>query len=105
MSSLALRSRNGVQSMGTARYALSVMALMMTLPAVAAEPAYPNRLVRIIVPLAPGGGTDNLTRIIVPRLIELLGQQVVVENRPGAGGQIGTDFVAKAAPDGYTILN
>lgn len=91
--------------MGTARYALSVMALMMTLPAVAAEPPYPNRLVRIIVPLAPGGGTDNLTRIIVPRLIELLGQQVVVENRPGAGGQIGTDFVAKAAPDGYTILN
>ena len=91
--------------MGTARYALSVMALMMALPAAAAEPAYPNRLLRIIVPLAPGGGTDNLTRIIVPRLIELLGQQVVVENRPGAGGQIGTDFVAKAAPDGYTILN
>jgi len=91
--------------MGTARYALSVMALVIAFPVVAAEPAYPNRLVRIIVPLAPGGGTDNLTRIIVPRLIELLGQQVVVENRPGAGGQIGTDFVAKAAPDGYTILN
>jgi tripartite-type tricarboxylate transporter receptor subunit TctC len=73
--------------------------------AFAAEPAYPNRAVRIIVPLAPGGGTDNLTRIMAPRLTELLGQQVVVENRPGAGGQIGTDFVAKAAADGYTILN
>ena len=91
--------------MDTTRYALSVMALMIALPASAAEPAYPNRLVRIIVPLAPGGGTDNLTRIMTPRLIESLGQQVVVENRPGAGGQIGTDFVAKAAPDGYTILN
>jgi tripartite-type tricarboxylate transporter receptor subunit TctC len=61
--------------------------------------------VRIIVALAPGGGTDNLTRIMAPRLTELLGQQIVVENRAGAGGQIGTDFVAKAAPDGYTILN
>ena len=66
---------------------------------------YPTRPVRIVVALAPGGGTDNLTRIIAPKLTELLGQQMVVENRAGAGGQIGTDFVAKAAPDGYTILN
>ena len=66
---------------------------------------YPARPVRIVVALAPGGGTDNLTRIMAPRLTELLGQQIVVENRAGAGGQIGTDFVAKAAPDGYTILN
>ena len=91
--------------MGAARYALSAMALMTALPAGAAESAYPNRLVRIIVPLAPGGGTDNLTRIMAPRLIELLGQQVVIENRPGAGGQIGTEIVAKAAPDGYTLLS
>jgi tripartite-type tricarboxylate transporter receptor subunit TctC len=77
-------------------------ALTMT-AGVAAE--YPTKPIRLIVPLSPGGGTDNLTRIMAPRLIELLGQQVVVENRPGAGGQIGTDFVAKAVPDGYTILN
>ena len=66
---------------------------------------YPQRSVRIIVPLAPGGGTDNLTRIIAPKLVEILGQQFVVENRAGAGGQIGSDFVAKSPPDGYTLLN
>ncbi len=66
---------------------------------------FPARPVRIVVALAPGGGTDNLTRILAPKLTELLGQTMVVENRAGAGGQIGTDAVAKAAPDGYTLLN
>lgn len=66
---------------------------------------YPVRTVRIIVPLAPGGGTDTLTRIMTPRLSQLLGQQVIVENRAGAATQIGTELVAKAVPDGYTILN
>ena len=75
------------------------------LGAAALAQGYPMRPVRIVVALAPGGGTDNLTRIMAPRLTELLGQQIVVENRAGAGGQIGTDYVAKAAPDGYTILN
>ena len=65
---------------------------------------YPQRAVRIIVPLAPGGGTDNLTRIIAPKLADILGQQFVVENRAGAGGQIGSDFVAKSPADGYTLL-
>ena len=88
-----------------ARFVSCALVLVSALPAFAADMAYPVRLVRIIVPLAPGGGTDNLTRIMGPRLTELLGQQVVVENRPGAGGQIGTEFVARAAPDGYTILN
>ena len=66
---------------------------------------FPARPVRIVVALAPGGGTDNLTRILAPKLTELLGQQIVVENRAGAGGQIGTDYVAKSPPDGYTLLN
>ena len=66
---------------------------------------FPARPVRIVVALAPGGGTDNLTRIIAPKLSELLGQLFVVENRAGAGGQIGSDFVAKSPADGYTLLN
>ena len=66
---------------------------------------YPARAVRIVIPFAPGGGTDNLTRIMAPRLTELLGQQVLIDNRPGASGQIGTEIAARAAPDGYTIVH
>lgn len=66
---------------------------------------YPVRAVRVIVPFAPGGGTDILTRMIAPRVSEILGQQLVVDNRPGASSQIGTELVARAAPDGYTILH
>jgi tripartite-type tricarboxylate transporter receptor subunit TctC len=65
---------------------------------------YPSRLVRIVVPQAAGGGTDTFARAIGQKLSERWGQSVVIENRPGAGGVVGTDFVAKAAPDGYTLL-
>jgi tripartite-type tricarboxylate transporter receptor subunit TctC len=64
---------------------------------------YPNKPIRMIVPFAPGGASDFVGRIIQPRLTELLGQQIVVENRAGASGNIGMDAAAKAAPDGYTI--
>ena len=64
---------------------------------------YPNKPVRMIVPFAPGGASDFVGRILQPRLTELLGQQVVVENRAGASGNIGMDAAAKSAPDGYTI--
>ena len=66
--------------------------------------SYPNRPVRLVVPLSPGGFADVPTRIMAPRLSAALGQQVFVENRAGAGGTIGTDFVAKSKPDGYTLL-
>jgi len=84
---------------------VATAAVVTNAPAISADAAFPSRLVRIVVPLAPGGGTDNLTRIMAPRMSEVLGQQIVVDNRPGAGGQIGTELVSKAPPDGYTILN
>ena len=73
-------------------------------PAIAsAADKYPSRAVRVVVPFAPGGGTDTLGRAICQKLTEQLGQPFVVDNKPGASGIIGTDAVAKAAPDGYTL--
>jgi tripartite-type tricarboxylate transporter receptor subunit TctC len=64
---------------------------------------YPSKPIRYIVPFPPGGSSDFIARAIAPRMAEKMGQQVLVENRPGAGGMIGVDIVAKAPPDGYTI--
>ncbi|MPZ46965.1 MAG: hypothetical protein GEV05_27090 [Betaproteobacteria bacterium] len=65
---------------------------------------YPSRPLRAIVPNAPGGGSDISARIVASALSEALGQQVVVDNRPGAGGTLGTSIAARAQPDGYTVL-
>lgn len=70
----------------------------------AAEPVWPTRPVRVIVPFAPGGGTDILARMIAARMTEFTGQQWIVDNRAGAGGNIGAGIVAHAAPDGQTVL-
>jgi tripartite-type tricarboxylate transporter receptor subunit TctC len=64
---------------------------------------YPSKPIRYIVPFPPGGSSDLIARVIAPKMSEKLGQPIVVENRPGAGGMLGVDAVAKAAPDGYTI--
>ena len=73
------------------------------IPALAQAQAYPNRPVRMIIPFAPGGASDFVGRILQPRLGELLGQQIVIENRAGAAGNIGMEAAARAAPDGYTV--
>ena len=65
---------------------------------------YPNRPVRLVVPFSPGGGNDIVARFVAQRMTESFGQTAVVDNRPGAGSTLGTDVVAKAAPDGYTLL-
>lgn len=87
----------------TRRHALAaLMAAAFTLPAAAQD--YPNKPVRVIVPFAPGGSADVFGRFIAQKLQDSLGQNFVIDNRPGGGAVIGTDAVAKAAPDGYTLL-
>jgi len=70
----------------------------------ASAQTWPTKPIRIVIPFAPGGGTDILVRIMVPKLTEILGQPVVVDNKPGGSSIIGTQLVAQAAPDGYTLL-
>jgi tripartite-type tricarboxylate transporter receptor subunit TctC len=88
------------------RIALASLALVSLLGSlsVSAQQNYPNRPIRFIVPFAPGGGTDYVGRLVSRKLGERLGHQLVVDNRAGAGGAIGSNLVARATPDGYTLL-
>jgi len=81
-----------------------VLLLAMLFPVLGFSQGYPNKAVRVVVPFAPGGASDFVGRILQPRLGELLGQQIVVENKPGASGNIGVAESARSAPDGYTIF-
>ncbi len=84
---------------------LAALALSSTLAATAsAQDAYPNKPIKVVVPFPAGGATDILTRAITEKLAQRIGQPVIIENRPGAGANIGAATVAKAAPDGYTLL-
>jgi tripartite-type tricarboxylate transporter receptor subunit TctC len=88
--------------MKLARILIALLALGISLPAIGQ--AYPSKVVRIIVPFPPGGTVDAVARVVAQSLSEQLGQQFIVENKPGANGTIGSDAVAKSKPDGYTLL-
>src|SRR5215510_8188885 len=79
-------------------------AALPAVPRIAWAQAYPSRPITLIVPYPPGGGADAMGRMVAQKLSPALGQQVIIENRPGAGAVIGTRAAAKAAPDGYTLL-
>ena len=92
----ALRTALGAAALAVATFAVSLAAQ--------AQASYPDKPIRFVVPYPPGGGTDVVARIVQMRLQAALGQSVVIDNKGGAGGSLGTDIVAKAAPDGYTVL-
>src|SRR5512141_3088564 len=85
------------------RWMVCAIALFAGVMPVAAQ-TYPTKSVRLIVPYPPGGGTDTLARVLGQKLAEGLGQQVVIDNRPGAGANIGVELASKAPADGYTLL-
>ncbi|MEN7528844.1 tripartite tricarboxylate transporter substrate binding protein [Cupriavidus sp. DL-D2] len=85
------------------RTVLAMIAVGATATASAQAP-FPSKPITIVVPFAPGGGNDILARLIAPKMSQQLGQPVIIENKPGAGGNLGADYVAHAAPDGYTLV-
>ena len=86
------------------RAVIGAAAALAMLPGLAAAQSYPTKPVRIVVPFPPGGSNDVVGRVFATKLSEILGKQMIVENKSGAGGTIGTASVATAAPDGYTLL-
>lgn len=92
---------------GAGRCALRLCATLIAsawVASAAAQSVYPSKPVRLVAPFAPGGVVDTVSRVVAQKLSESFGQTVMVENKPGAGGNIGADFVAKSAPDGHTLL-
>src|SRR5690606_32021946 len=96
--------RSTLRGMRSALAWAAVMAGVAVAPGLAAAAAYPDRPIHYIIPFPPGGSTDSTGRILADEMSKILGQPVVVENRGGAGGNIGATHVAAAAPDGYTLL-
>lgn len=90
----------------TPRYVSLALALGLCALAAGAATAqsYPNKPIRFVLPFPPGGGTDILGRVLAQKLSDAVGQPVIPENRPGAGGNVGTEYASRQPPDGYTIV-
>src|SRR4051812_5329859 len=86
------------------RLATTLFCAVLALLAFTAEAQYPNKPIRVVVPWPAGGPSDTLARVVTGKTAELLGQTMIIDNRVGASGVIGTEFVAKSAPDGYTLF-
>ena len=80
-----------------------LIGLVFLYPALAAAQDFPNKAIRMIVPFPPGGPNDIIARVVAQRMAEILKQPIIIDNRSGQGGVVGTDVVAKSPPDGYTI--
>src|SRR5690349_9635105 len=98
------KGKNTMEEVSGLRSVMVALAFALVACGAAHAQGYPQKPIRLVIPLAPGGGNDTLARYVARQMTDGLGQPIVVENRPGGGGLVGGEFVARAPPDGYTLV-